>query len=54
MKNLENFGVLELDAQELNQIKGGVWPIIAAACGIAIAGMAAGYYAGKAYYYSTH
>ncbi|MBR9855100.1 MAG: class IIb bacteriocin, lactobin A/cerein 7B family [Algicola sp.] len=54
MKSLESFGVCELTTHELDQIKGGIWPIVAAACGIAIAAMAAGYYSGKAYYYLTH
>lgn len=54
MKNLENFGVLEIDSNELELIDGGVWPIIAAAAGLTIATVAVGNAAGKAYYYLTH
>jgi len=59
MKKLElsNFGVQELDAKELKMTDAGN-PIVLAAIGIGIAmgaaGMAAGYYIGKALYHSTH
>ncbi|MNK38454.1 hypothetical protein D3C87_570440 [compost metagenome] len=56
--NLENFGVQEMDTEEINEIHGGVVPIVlgAIALGISagIGGMAAGYHIGKAWYYLTH
>ena len=60
MKKLElqNFGVLELDAQEMKEIDGGIVPIVLAAIALGIAagaaGMAAGNYIGKAWYHFTH
>ncbi|MGN8058152.1 hypothetical protein ACTJKN_17860 [Pedobacter sp. 22163] len=57
MKNLklESFGIQEMDAKEMKMIDGGN-PIVLGAIGIAMgaAGMAAGYYIGKAWYHSTH
>ena len=32
MKNLENFGVLELNAKEVKETDGGIWPVIAICC----------------------
>lgn len=59
MKKLElgNFGVQELDAKCMKDTEGGN-PIVIAAVALGItmgaAGMAAGYYIGKAWYHSTH
>jgi len=54
---LESFGVQEMDAKEMKMTDGGN-PIVLGAIGIGIAmgaaGMAAGYYIGKAWYHSTH
>lgn len=30
MKSLESFGVCELNTHEINQIKGGIWPLLLA------------------------
>jgi lactobin A/cerein 7B family class IIb bacteriocin len=32
MKNLENFGVQELNAREIRETEGGIWPVIAICC----------------------
>ena len=37
MKNLENFGVQELSDNEMNQVNGGLWGLLALAVVIAIA-----------------
>jgi lactobin A/cerein 7B family class IIb bacteriocin len=29
MKNLENYGVQEMNTQEVKEVEGGIWPIIA-------------------------
>ena len=54
MKNLESFGVREMDGKDLCTTEGGIFPIIIAVCAAASLALAAGYYGGKAYYYATH
>ncbi|WP_426325985.1 class IIb bacteriocin, lactobin A/cerein 7B family [Pedobacter sp. R-06] len=56
MKNLklESFGVQELDAKEMEEMNGGILPLLAAAVGICAGAYVISYGAGKAYYYLTH
>lgn len=52
--DLNGFGVQEMDAKEMEVIDGGIIPVLALLVASTTMGMAAGYYAGKAYYYFTH
>ena len=54
MKNLENYGVLEMNTQEIREIEGGIFAEIIAACAILTASYTIGYGIGYAAYELTH
>ena len=52
--NLENLNLEELNAQEVQETEGGIWPIIAAVAAAITVTAAVGLLAGEAYYYYTN
>jgi lactobin A/cerein 7B family class IIb bacteriocin len=52
--NLQNLNLVELNAQEVKEVEGGIFPVILGCISIIGAGYYAGEKIGRALYYATH